>query len=917
MTTVSAEIAALRYLHQPADSFWKWTDDGGAIQWFNGPTIVFTAELLVILRQQHAAGTRGLPPLGATILLVAATRQNWTDTNQAKLSEFANCNSISEYLPRVLEGLDKIHLLAADVRTSLEAKQWIAEFMFQRSARTAVETAREVLRILGDVEETFWVNDGHAWADQSKGTLLSSINELEYGIERVTSDKLRMLRETGIEEIPVAPEEQIEFPEYASIKSLVSDLHADKELYGVARAAQQLMSVMSLPRPLVRDDQVEQGGFSDIANRGALDRLLLSELAYDDLTLAVRVAVNEAMYLRRESPPNNSQRRRVFLLDSGLRMWGVPRFLGTSVAVALASQLQSEKDQDTEVFTAFSASGPRLEEVNLSQRKGIATHLNSLHPELDPSGSFPKLVESLDSFEEESEVVVITSPEALADVEFRDSVAKLAQQTQGTSFVVTVTREGETRLHEMTRSGCKPLQRIQFDLEKVFSNPPISKAQPARKLPAILGIKEFPLLLSYHYKSDSRVWGIGNDMMLAITNDSRLMLSFGSKHGAIQLMEYIKPANHWWSSREAIDSVWYSIIGNLQKNDFRLLHFNQDDLSVEETPLQLNQAPVAFCQHAENIFFIGQTYVSMIDKTTGMTSLNRLELGDKIYKRGRYFVSGSSLLEKRYALGNQGLAPTFELLPPGPVELDSDNCTMFDSNAVEGTVGFFESGFLYFWSQSKAIKIQNWTENQMWIDDICPSGNEIIFRSHASRLKTKIEVKTGTLTKPPGYLHNFHQLQVQKLVGQHQLRTKFLSIAVHDGEFLSLVTRNQSRIVIKLFNENIHLVPVAHRGIQHSKIRFQKVRSGASIGFRLQMAKWNDGSQAWIDSRGLLHLKSSDEEIPELTMVLTDQASGGWLSNGRVWGNRFFLRQSNPVHATNKYVMDIITKFTTTIASRC
>ena len=49
-------------------------------------------------------------------------------------------------------------------------------------------------------------------------------------------------------------------------------------------------------------EEVSDSHFSsDISNRGPLDRLLLSESAHDDLTLAVRIALNEALYLRRES----------------------------------------------------------------------------------------------------------------------------------------------------------------------------------------------------------------------------------------------------------------------------------------------------------------------------------------------------------------------------------------------------------------------------------------------------------------------------------------------------------------------------------------------------------------------------------------------------------------------------------------
>jgi hypothetical protein len=102
-------------------------------------------------------------------------------------------------------------------------------------------------------------------------------------------------------------------------------LKDDVELGGLARLALNLMAAVHLPRPVADREELPLGGVSDITNRGALDRLLVSELANDDLTLAVRIAVNEALYLRREMPPRNPPRQRFVLLDAGIRMWGVPR----------------------------------------------------------------------------------------------------------------------------------------------------------------------------------------------------------------------------------------------------------------------------------------------------------------------------------------------------------------------------------------------------------------------------------------------------------------------------------------------------------------------------------------------------------------------------------------------------------------
>ena len=81
------------------------------------------------------------------------------------------------------------------------------------------------------------------------------------------------------------------------------------------------------------------GGVADITNRGPLDRLLLSELAHDDLTLAARVALNEALYLRREPPMREPPGALGLLLDSGVRLWGIPRVLATAVALALIAVL--------------------------------------------------------------------------------------------------------------------------------------------------------------------------------------------------------------------------------------------------------------------------------------------------------------------------------------------------------------------------------------------------------------------------------------------------------------------------------------------------------------------------------------------------------------------------------------------------
>jgi len=54
------------------------------------------------------------------------------------------------------------------------------------------------------------------------------------------------------------------------------------------------------------------------------------------------------------------------------------------------------------------------------------------------------------------------------------------------------------------------------------------------------------------------------------------------------------------------------------------------------------------------------------------------------------------------------------------------------------------------------------------------------------------------------------------------------------------------------------------------------------------------GSRAWLDSRGLLHLKSSDRAIPEVTLVLRDGALAGWTAEGWTFGMDYFAGETEP-----------------------
>jgi hypothetical protein len=52
---------------------------------------------------------------------------------------------------------------------------------------------------------------------------------------------------------------------------------------------------------------------------------------------------------------------------------------------------------------------------------------------------------------------------------------------------------------------------------------------------------------------------------------------------------------------------------------------------------------------------------------------------------------------------------------------------------------------------------------------------------------------------------------------------------------------------------------------------------------------WPDGSEAVVDTRGLLHLRSADTSVPELSVLLViGQPTAAWAADGNVAGSPYF-----------------------------
>ncbi len=347
------------YFKAAQNAFFRWDDNGTVLVWDNGLTIAFATEIAAVIRR---VGRSCLPPLNTTAVLLSACRANWPEVRELLTSLCSDLGPDAAVKPgsweavqmrSTIEHLDRIHAFPEHLRSSIDARAELMAMVLQNRDSSWTQSEANLLAdtleaglptdvasqggMRGLLEQLPYRIAARGSIERAMRDLVRDLLWLDGGLAKVNPAKLDRQLNTGLaERIHDAPieEEDDELTPRTLIARLVEE---DGDLGSIARLAQNLFAVVHFPRTLSEPDELPLGGVSDITNRGQLDKLVLTELANDDLTLAVRVAVNEAMYLRRESPPKARSQERFVLMDTGLCMWGVPRVYAIAAALAMAA----------------------------------------------------------------------------------------------------------------------------------------------------------------------------------------------------------------------------------------------------------------------------------------------------------------------------------------------------------------------------------------------------------------------------------------------------------------------------------------------------------------------------------------------------------------------------------------------------
>ena len=878
----SHEHAARQYLSPAGSAFWKWSDDGEVIEWVGGGTIVFRAQLRQIIA---AIGPDGLPPLSSLLMMIAGCRSDWRGSpghtgRFSKILAVAIQSPGFEWLRDLVWKLDAVSSLPETRRGTTSGRTTLARAVFESAKKTVSPPVAAAIADLlkGNSKKLFQGRSDEYTAFSWK----SDLQLLSRCFDTVDFDRLDEFERTGTDLLPQPAD--IDEPEFTSIRQLLGSIENDEELAGLASLARHVMAGLSLPRPISEPDEIPVGGVSDITNRGPFDRLLVSELANDDDVLMTRVALNEALYLRREAPPKRPPDARIVIFDPGIRMWGIPRLFGTAVGLALGA---TAGELDGVRF--FRAEGSRLTPIPLRSRADLIDHLEVLRHEAHAGAVLPEIASLARNDNEETVVILVTSREASADPEFRRCLAEAGLKGL---HLATVNRRGDFELTQLLSHGMKQLAAQRLAIDEILEPPQKSsrnkKASPTiqllrpeydPELPAILSVDPFPFRLP-HSIQRGRVWEVPDVGVAAITGDGRFMLWDHSSIAARQLSDCIPPGEVLYRGGSSDGSMRAVVRGS--KGVF-LIRADATSGDVSSQWLASKSLKVrAACEHNGRLMLIRKGEIECFDPHSGELLQDTRIPGGFKWRNGRYFTHNGTL----NVLSHSGLAPTFAEVFPSDFHVA---CTGgFDSRQYGGPVGLTPGGALVTWDRQTILTSSDFPiAPPFQIVDVSHDGDALILQSTRTSEVAAVSVSERRCSPwNPGFARS----SADPLVYMRSVRKRFHGFAIRPGPRLAFWNRS-GKVWEIAFNTTSSLMRVQLSGTKNSVwplSNFDQQRPCLLPGdrrYHLRVAADPNGNRIYVDSRGMLHLRSANLSIPELSFVILDDGElGCWSSDGTLVG---------------------------------
>jgi len=494
----------------------------------------------------------------------------------------------------------------------------------------------------------------------------------------------------------------------------------------------------------------------------------------------------------------------------------------------------------------------------------------------------------------ENQAVLITHRDTLADPEFRRALSDLSSAA---GFVAAIDREGRFELHALPLAHRPALCEADLDLRTIFDDgeraSPVQR-RPNSNLPAIFGVLPFPFLLPIAGRVD--FWFKADDgYTYAVVNEQQLVQFRDAQSGLRTLESKLPGGRTIWMGYDA--GTVHVVKAAASQRPAQLLSFQLPQsqlLLLPEARLRVvemvggDEVKAVHC-YGDVILLIRNSDVRAHALSDGRM-LVRI-LNPHRWMNGRYFRGRSHF----YFVVWDGTNIRFEELALASTVPRANIALIFDREETEGPWILYGLGELISAGTGQRTKLNFTAVPDVGSARVSKSGQRIFVPSAAKAERGGacgwlFNLSTGhsqTLRRSwKGDLDPAPTLPVWNLSRNFEIIARVkdgIVLLGRKGRFRKLSLSRQNNLVIAE-------LPAHERDDLMNKVPFPPPNASADNGFcTFRTAEWPLGSKAFLDSRGLLHLKSHDPSVPEISLVLSDVEVAGWTSNGYVCGPKFFF----------------------------
>jgi len=419
--------------------------------------------------------------------------------------------------------------------------------------------------------------------------------------------------------------------------------------------------------------------------------------------------------------------------------------------------------------------------------------------------------------------------------------------------------------------------------------PPLLSPDRARDLPAIFHADPFPLLLPAEYNPrracEHPVHGV-----VALTEDRRLMQWKAADRGGRQVTLGQLHGHLDWISVED-DGMVCLMLRHGRKCRLVTVRLIDGDRSTAE--LGVSNEPLRHVMQSGGVMVVLRSGTATAydrrtgnhigtERVTGTQPGSRYVLNDN-------WLSAASWDGARFRFERLRI-PT---LPPRDAIL-----TAFDREGFDGPFLITRQGRIISCTTGEPVSLSDRIGEVHWVQQISRDGDQLLLgrrRLSSGGLwqaeTVLVELSAGRVSRATRKKLDFAYSSLLRF--RSQLTPRYWhAVAIDPSGTPILLGKGDCcwRVALSDRSHILQLSAAKADGLRFA--RFQAMPAGQWLarGVKLRIAELPGGSRVYSDSRGLLHFKSGDLALPEVTLAtFNEQPPAGWSSDGEICGQPFFL----------------------------